>query len=176
MVDGQKTTISPKLVQAFKDAIRNVLEMMVGTQVEIGEPKEMRSNDAALFDVSGIIGFAGEVVGSAVVSLQKETSMKMTEALCCETVEFGGDEFVDAIGELTNMIAGNAKKDFGVDAKIGIPSVVVGPGHTVSRSSEIPSIYIPCQSEMGDFAIEINIKAVGNVIQEEMNYEVPACG
>lgn len=174
MADEQNVSISPKLIQAFKDATRNVLVTMVGTQVTIDEPMEEHRGNA--YDVSGIIGFTGEVVGSAVVSLHKDTALKMTEALCCEETEFGSDEFVDAVGELTNMIAGNAKKDFGVNAKIGIPSVVIGPGHTASRTSEIPSVYIPCQSEMGDFVIEVNIKTVGAIVQEETNHEVSACG
>jgi chemotaxis protein CheX len=62
------------------------------------------------------------------------------------------------VGELANMIAGGAKKDLGCVASISCPSVVIGPGHTIARLSDVPCIVIPCKTPVGDFAVEINIK------------------
>jgi chemotaxis protein CheX len=176
MANGPTATIQSKLIQAFQAAIGNVLETMLGAQVQINSPYEPIDNDTSLYDVSGIIGFTGDVIGSAVVSLPRETALPMAEALCCEPTEFGSEEFIDAIGELANMIAGNAKKDFGVKAKIGIPSVVIGTNHKVVRQRGIPGIVMPCQSDMGKFAIEINIKTNANAEQEEAEHEVSTCG
>jgi len=68
------------------------------------------------------------------------------------------EDFVDAVGELCNMIAGNAKKDFGLNASISIPNVVIGTAHTIARMKDVPCIAIPCHSECGDFSVEVNIK------------------
>ena len=69
-------------------------------------------------------------------------------------------DFTDAIGELTNMVAGNAKKDFpGCSVSISLPSVIIGPGHSVSQSKACPFLVIPCETELGDFNVEVAIIA-----------------
>ena len=73
-------------------------------------------------------------------------------------IEANSPDFADAIGELSNMIAGGAKKDLGALATITVPTVVIGANHCVARLSDVPCIVIPCATPAGDFAVEINIK------------------
>ena len=91
------------------------------------------------------------------MSFHLETARKVVAAFCGAPVDTASDDFADAIGELCNMIAGNAKKDFSLDAGIGIPSVVIGTNHTIARLREVPCIVIPCTCSAGDFCVEINI-------------------
>ena len=65
-------------------------------------------------------------------------------------------DFTDAIGELANMVAGNAKKDFpDSEVSISLPSVIIGPGHTVSQSKASPFLVIPCETDFGQFNVEV---------------------
>ena len=68
-------------------------------------------------------------------------------------------DFADAIGELTNMVAGNAKArlDHG-DCSISCPSVVLGRGISVLRPRHIPSLCLPCDCEAGSFVIELTLE------------------
>ncbi len=154
-------SINPKLIKAFVQATQNVLSTMIGLESTINKPT-LKTEPAPSYDVSGIVGFSGEVKGSVVISLRQETAIKIVEAFTYEKLDLKSEEFADAIGELSNMIAGNAKKDFGLDASISIPNVIVGTGHTISRLSGVPCVIIPCTSPMGDFAVEVNIKEVSN--------------
>lgn len=152
--------INPTLVMSFVKSVKNVLTTMVGLNPQLGKP-QLSSQPHPRYDVSGIVGFSGQVVGSVVVSFSKETAINVVETFVGDRIEVDDDDFADAVGELCNMIAGNAKKEFGLDASIGIPSVVIGPGHTVARMRDVPCVLIPCTCEAGEFAVEVNIKEVG---------------
>ena len=90
----------------------------------------------------------------------KRPLFRWSKPSAVKKLDVHSEDFADAIGELCNMFAGNAKKDFGLTAGIGIPNVIVGSGHSVSRMSDVPCVVIPCSCEFGGFAVEVNIKQV----------------
>ena len=64
----------------------------------------------------------------------------------------------DAIGELANMVAGDAKKEFrGVNVSFSLPSVIIGKQHVVSTSRQAPRIVIPCETEFGPVYVEVGM-------------------
>jgi chemotaxis protein CheX len=141
----------------FVESTRKVFETMVKVHPRIGKPSLMDGSSAS-YDVSGVIGFSGQIIGTVVVSFQMSAAQKMVNALAGLELDPTGPDFVDAIGELTNMIAGSAKKDLGRIANIGIPTVVIGKDHKIGRMSDCPCVLIPCQTDVGNFAVEVNIR------------------
>ncbi|MEM8875323.1 MAG: chemotaxis protein CheX [Planctomycetota bacterium] len=154
-----KKQINPKLVVPFVNAVRNVFSTMVGVETTVQRP-HVKGNPAASYDVSAIIGFGGEVLGSVVLSLDTGAALKLVEAFAGVEFELNDPDFADAVGELANMIAGGAKKDLTKQASITTPSVVIGNGHTIARLKDVPCLVIPCTTEVGDFAVEISVKEV----------------
>lgn len=152
--------VDSALVVAFVKAVKNVLSTMAAIEATVGKPY-LKQDDKPGHDVSGIVGFSGDVAGNVVISFKEQTASRVVEAFCGSPLEVGTPDFSDAIGELCNMIAGNAKKDFGLNANIGIPSVIVGQNHTIARMRDVPCIYIPCSCSAGEFSVEVNIKHVG---------------
>lgn len=152
-----KGSINPALISAFVNSTSNVLSTMAGMESSVQKP-ELKTDPQPSYDVSGIIGFTGDVAGSVVISFHEKTAIEIVKAFTMEEYEVHDEDFIDAIGELCNMIAGNAKKDFGLSTNISIPNVVIGPGHTISRMRDVPCIVIPCSCPVGDFAVEVNIK------------------
>ncbi len=151
--------INPKMIVPFVNSVRQVFSTMVGVQTIVERPT-IKIQPAVSYDVSAIIGFSGNVIGSVVVSFQAEAAKKLVESFCGSALEITSPDFADAIGELANMITGSAKKDLGVTASISVPSVVVGPGHVIARIKDVPCVVVPCKTPMGDFAVEISIKVV----------------
>jgi chemotaxis protein CheX len=152
-----KPQVSSRLIMPFVNSTINVFTTMVKIKPTIATP-HLKQDASTTFDVSGIIGFSGDILGSVVVSFQMETARKLVNALVGMEVDPTTPDFTDAIGELANMIAGNAKKDLGLVASIGVPTVVIGKGHIVGRLSGVPCVVIPCKTSEGDFAVEVNIK------------------
>jgi chemotaxis protein CheX len=154
-----QAVINPKLIVPFVNSVRTVFATMVGVQTTVGRP-EIKSATCPSYDVSSIIGFSGEVIGSVVVSFQQQAALKLVAAFAGQEIPFDSPDFADAVGELANMIAGNAKKDLGASASITVPNVILGSGHTIARLSDVPCLIIPCSTPVGDFAVEVNIKSV----------------
>jgi chemotaxis protein CheX len=64
---------------------------------------------------------------------------------------------IDAVGEIANMISGNAKTDFpGGTSAISVPRVVVGKDK-LTYSAAAPIISIPCETEKGPLHIDVGL-------------------
>jgi chemotaxis protein CheX len=149
--------LDSSLIMPFVNSTMNVCTTMLNLTPEISKP-HLKEDGLASYDVSGIIGFSGEIVGSVVVSFQMATAIMLVNAMVGMEVDPKSGDFIDGIGELANMIAGNAKKDLGLVANIAVPTVIIGHGHTVGRMSGVPCVVIPCKTKAGAFTVEINIK------------------
>lgn len=143
-----------RYINPFIAAIGNVFKTMVGTEVRIGKPilKAARMKSA---DVSGVIGLSGDIQGCVVLSFPEDVACKVASRFAGVEMDIDHPDFADAIGELTNMMAGNAKKDFPCKASISLPSVITGTGHSVSQSKMSPFLMIPCESKLGTFHVEV---------------------
>jgi len=42
--------------------------------------------------------------------------------------------------------------------KISVPNIIVGKEHTISSAKGIPTIVIPFETELGNFAVQVSIK------------------
>src|ERR1700722_6980527 len=88
-------------------------------------------------DVSGVIGMAqNQLEGTLTLCLTFETVRDILPQIVGKSVSITHEMAVDAVGEITNMIFGQIKRDMserGYQLKLGIPCVVTGKGHFVSQ-------------------------------------------
>ena len=149
--------MDPSFIKPFIASIKNVFSTMLQLPVTIKEPF-IKTGSGTSYDVSGIIGMTGEVVGSVVLSFPQATAQRVVALFCGSDLSASPTDFADAVGELVNMVSGGAKAGFtGRKVSISCPSVVVGPAHVVARQTDAPTIVIPCTTDCGDLAIEVTI-------------------
>lgn len=150
--------IDPSYIKPFVVAAKNLFETMIEVPFKLGKPTLKKGSDVPPHEISSIIGLSGTVTGSVVISFSHEVAYEMVSALIGDEVTELDDDCTDAIGEIANMIAGNAKTDFPTkDNAISVPSVVVGK-HKVSYPTGVPIITIPCITDKGEMFIEIALK------------------
>jgi len=150
--------MDPVFTAAFIKSISNVFSTMLQLPVEVGEPS-IKTGDEHPFDVSGIIGMSGEVVGSVVLCFPGDTAERIVAIFTGETMGIDSEDFPDAIGELVNMVAGGAKGMFDDrEVSISCPSVIIGKNHNVSRLKGVPCVLIPCSTDCGEVVIEVAIQ------------------
>lgn len=68
------------------------------------------------------------------------------------------DVVTDAVGELTNMISGQARKGLvgmGMIFEGAIPSVITGVGHTIKHVSTSAILAIPFETQHGSLMVEV---------------------
>lgn len=143
----------------FISSIQNVCATMLQLQVNIGEP-HLKTSESTNCDVSGIIGMSGDVVGTVVLSFPKNTAESIVQLFTGTKLDVTHPDFADAIGELVNMVCGNAKGQFTGKKKVSIscPSVVIGKHHAIANQKDLPCVAIPCSTDCGDLIIEITIR------------------
>jgi len=161
-----------KYINPFMTAVKNVFKTMLQMDVQFGKP-HVKTEEGASHDVSGIIGLSGDVVGAVIVSFPRLAATRIASAFAGMDLSESDDDFADAIGELANMISGNAKKDFdGLRVFISTPSVVIGSNHLIRNTKVTPRLVIPCTCPGGSFVVEVGMKASGNAQNQEQEATV----
>jgi chemotaxis protein CheX len=144
-----------KLINPFINATMNVLETMAFTKSQAGQPY-LKKDNAALGDVSGVIGFTGETNGTVSVTFDESCILKIVSNMFGEEMKEINNEITDAVGEITNMISGQARKELEEMGKLfhgAIPSVISGKNHKVETMTKGPRIAIPFKTDAGSFTI-----------------------
>jgi len=145
-------------ITPFMTSIQNVFSTMFQLPVEIGEPR-IKSDSKTTHDVSGIIGVSGEMTGTIVLSMPTSAAESIVALFTGMEMDSDSDDFADAVGELINMISGNAKAEFQRKAvSISCPSVVIGAGHRVASASGVPCVVIPCNTDCGEVVLEVALR------------------
>lgn len=146
-----------KLINPFINATSNVLETMAFIKSVPGKPY-LKKDDVAKGDVTGVIGITGETNGTIAVTFEEACILKIVSNMFGEEMTSLNSEVADAVGELTNMISGQARRELEGLGKVfeaAIPSVVSGRSHTITHYTDGPKIAIPFTTEGGSFTIEV---------------------
>lgn len=146
-----------RLINPFINATINVLETMAFMKVTAGNPY-LKKNSVAVGDVSGVLGLTGAANGTISVTFEEKCILSVVSNMFGETMKELNNEITDAVGELTNMISGQARRELeemGKVFKAAIPSVVTGRNHSIRHYTEGPKIAIPFSTDNGDFTIEV---------------------
>ena len=147
-----------RLISPFVSALQNVFRTMMCVEVRVGKPYVKR-DDARAAEVNGVIGLSGDATGYVVLSIPKAVACRVASSLAGVEVGVDHPEFADAVGELANMVAGNAKKDLrGLRCGISLPNVVIGQEQVVSQSWTAPRLVVPCKTLLGDFFLEVGLR------------------
>jgi len=129
----------------------------------LSEDPFLKRDHIAMGEVSGIIGLTGDAKGSLSVTLNFNLTKMIMENMLGEVIENVTEEAQDAVGELTNMISGDARRllqQEGINLTAAIPSIVAGKNHTITHFVAGPTIVIPFKCEGGGKAsIEISIQS-----------------
>jgi chemotaxis protein CheX len=80
-------------------------------------------------DVCASVSISGSWHGHVVVECSNETARHAAAALLAmELDELTGDDLVDAVGELANIVGGNVKSTLPAACVVSLPQVVMGAG------------------------------------------------
>ena len=144
-------------IKPFVDAVDNIFKTMLDLPFTLRKPY-IKKNPEPQFEVSSIIGMSGGVSGCVVINLDEALALQLASELLDEEMTEINEDCIDAIGEIANMIAGNAKTDFpDENCSISVPSVVIGR-HKTSYPQGIEVISIPCEAGVGELIIDVAIK------------------
>ncbi len=148
-----KERMDIKLIQPFIDATIHVLKTMAFTEASASKPY-LKNNKIAKGDVSGVIGITGDSIGSLSVSFPEKSILTIVSDMFGENMTIIDDEIKDAVGEITNMISGQARQKLesaGISLDAAIPTVISGQDHSIKHITSYPIVAVTFVIDQGEF-------------------------
>jgi chemotaxis protein CheX len=149
-----------QIAKPFIRAVNDVLGTMAMITPTAGTPY-VKKDHVAKGDVSGIIGLTGAANGTLSVTFTKTCAVAVVKNMLGGDIQDLLSDVKDGVGELTNMISGQARKwlaESGTVLQSSTPTVVMGANHSISHLAKSPIMAVPFTTEYGDFTIEISLE------------------
>lgn len=149
------------IINPFLTAALNLFENMFNITAQPGTPYILGDEVKHRWEISGILGITGDYQGLVGFRLPRLLADKMLQksGITTKTEEERLETLYGMIGELTNIIAGNASSEIN-HAKIDIspPVVILGENHQIAWPQTMPVVGIPFSTPNGPFEVEICFK------------------
>jgi chemotaxis protein CheX len=144
-------------INPFLIATHDVFQQMLGWELTRGQPF-LPEGFATQYEVTGVIGLTGATTGTVALSMPRELALAVAESLLGERPSDLTPQVADAVGELTNMIAGAAKARLeALQLSLGLPTVITGQSTAIAFPSRAVPIAIPFQSPRGPLVVEVGM-------------------
>ena len=146
-------------INPFLTALSNTFSTMLAAEAHrgdltLGDPKTRH------FPISGLIGLSGKASGMVVINLSTEVALKAASAMLMEEKVEVDEEVVDAVGELANVIAGQAKTELQqYELSVSLPNVIIGEDHEIRFPSATPPLVVPFKTDFGPLRLEVGFEA-----------------
>lgn len=154
---AQVPAMKVEYINPFLTSAIHVFRTMLNCELVRDRPV-LKSGWQPAYEVSGIIGLTGKARGTVVLSLERETALQVTAVMLGDRPPEINRDVIDAVGELTNMIAGGAKAQLeSLAMSVSLPTVITGKGHCIDFPKSAPPIAIPFNSQWGAVMIEVGL-------------------
>lgn len=149
--------MNPGIVHHLVSATTEVFETMVFRELTTGEPVE---GDALRpgSNVVGTIGFAGSSCGLVAFYSTLETARDITGALLGLPPSEVHGEVADAIGEITNMVAGSFRTRMAAEGDawaISVPTVTIGSDFYIKPMTNGRRVLLPFRMGGQEIFVEL---------------------
>ncbi len=148
-----------QFINPILSGVLSVLSTMAGIEAKPGRPYLNRKRKAA-GDITGSVEISGHAKGVISLSLSREVILTIVNNMLSENYTEINDDIADAVGELTNMISGQARSilsESGMSFQSGTPTVTQGKGARLKHIDSAPILAVPFSCENGSLVVEISL-------------------
>lgn len=146
-----------KYLNPLLESTVTVLSMMAMVEAKPGVPM-LKQGSQTLGEITGVIDLTGSKVnGSMAISFSSAAILNITEKLLGETISHIDDTVIDVVGEITNMITGNAKRIYseqGLEFDLTLPTTLLGQDQPLLHNTQGEIILLPFTTDAGAFYLE----------------------
>jgi len=128
-------------LQVFVDGVTNYFETLSDEPASVGTPFLISDINKYLSDFTGIIGISGNHKGSVFYTAPKSLLMHLLNELGIMSSQT--DKLMDLVGEVSNTISGNARREFGDQFLLSVPVVLKGTSADIAIANKVDIYVIP---------------------------------
>ncbi len=147
-----------RLIEALTQATQGLFQTMCGFEIKPTGVQHTCSRRAQ-YELNGIISISGKLKVTIVLSLTKELAFSVVDAFLGSSTTVVNSEVIDVVGELTNMISGNAKERLATEGlSLGLPTVVAGSNMIVAFESGLKISQLGFDSPQGAMSLMFGVR------------------
>jgi chemotaxis protein CheX len=153
--------VDTRIVAAFSEAASRAFGEMFGLEAKAEGARELDSSAEHGWDITGLIGLAGQAQGIVAVRLSQAMVARLLAGSGVETGDAAEKRQLEGglVGEMTNIIAGSAISAIeDINIEIAPPVIVRGQNHKIGWPSIAPVIALPFASKDVSFEVDLCIK------------------
>ncbi len=130
-------------VGVFVGGVLNYFGTAVQQAAQCGTPHLALGERPEISDYTGVVQITGRRVG--LVAFTAPKSMLSVMLMRMQETDMSHENLCDLVGEITNTLSGNARRDFGHQFQISVPSVIAGRGGKLDYPQASRPIVIPIE-------------------------------
>jgi len=143
-------------LKTFVEGTTNYFEVAAQQPATVGSPYLVTDGTPAVHDYTGIITITGKREG--IVYFTAPRSMLTVLLMKMQESDFSHENMRDLVGEVANTISGNARRDFGSEFIISVPSVVSGEKSEIPLAPGARSFVIPINWRSHSAKLVVSLK------------------
>ena len=149
------------LVNPFIEGASHIIDTTALVKVK-PEPIFLKNDAISLGDITGMLDMDRDLTGSIAVFFHKKSILGVVSAMFGKETTEMNEEIDDAVGEISNMIAGQVTTkmaELDKKVKIKLTTVVSGKDHVVEHIDNSENVLaISFKTTKGRFFIEVSIR------------------
>jgi len=128
-------------LKVFVDGVTNYFETVSNEPAEVGTPYLISDINQNLMDFTGIIGISGNHKGSVFFTAPRALLVHLLNDLGILSTR--DDKLMDLVGEVSNTVSGNARREFGDQFLLSVPVVLRGKSDDIAIAKTVEIYVIP---------------------------------
>lgn len=155
--EASRFAVDVRVINAIIGATLKVLGQFQMNEIKMGTPEVKNPKDPMAGVISSVLDIVSKnFKGQLSISFDKGSFLELVSSMLCEEQTDINAENQDAVGEINNIIYGNAKPDlaqFGV--AMSIPKVIQGAQQVLPCPEGSAAMRVPFKTTKGCFYIEV---------------------
>jgi chemotaxis protein CheX len=133
--------LDEQAIRTFLHGTTRYFEVAAQQPASVGSPYLMAPGELELHEYTGVIAVSGRRDG--IVYFTAPRGMLTVLLMRMNESDVSHENICDIVGEVANTIAGNARRDFGNQFMISVPTVLAGAGKKPQLPAGSHPIVIP---------------------------------
>ncbi|PIE74513.1 MAG: chemotaxis protein CheX [Deltaproteobacteria bacterium] len=146
------------MINPFIEGAVHILDTTASVKLK-AMPPFVKTDQGHQGDISGILEISGAINGSVVITFSETSILGIVSAMFGEQMNEMNEDINDAVGEICNMIAGQATtkiNSMDTKVKIGLKEICVGKNKPIEHTQKDEAVVcLPFATTKGKFVMEI---------------------
>ncbi|QLY25568.1 chemotaxis protein CheX [Bdellovibrio sp. KM01] len=158
-----KYAVDVRVINAVIKATMNVFAQFGVQNITMGKPETKSPHEALKGEISSVVEIKSQSYqGFLAISFDKASYLEVVSTMLMEEQTELNSENQDAVGEINNIIFGNAKSEitnFGV--QLTVPKVLIGADSMIECKQGSAGMLIPFSTTKGHFYLKVIAVPIG---------------